>query len=107
MTKPASATPAINDGFTRFQVRVGVRLISCDVSDEALEAVSGPALPSTSLTRRRSFDRFRTLIDAAAKLKLKDLSAGFGGPLVLSSRDLRRVPSETGVPSYGSAPRGT
>ena len=107
MTKPASAALTLNEGFTRFQVRAGIRLISCDVADEALEAVSSLALPSTSCARRKSFDRFRTLIDAAAKLKLKDLPPSFGGPLLLSSRDLRRVPPETGVPSYGTAPRGT
>jgi len=107
MTKPAYATRIRDEGFTQFQVRAGIRLISCAVADEALEAVAGLALPSTSLTRRKSFDRFRTLIDAAAKLKLEDFSEGFGGPLVLSSGDLRRVPAKSGVPSYGSARRGT
>lgn len=107
MTKPISAALTLNEGFTRFQVRAGIRLISCDVADEALEAVSSLALPSTSSTRRKSFDRFRTLIDAAAKLKLKDLPPGFGGPLALSSEDLFRVPPPPRTSAYGSAGWGT
>ena len=107
MTGSINAASGTDEGLTRFQVRAGIRLISCDVTDEALEAVSNLAMPSTTASRRKSFDRFRTLIDAAAKLKLKELPPGFGGPLLLSSGDLRRVPPSTGVPSYGSAPRGT
>lgn len=94
-------------GFTQFEVRDGSRRVKCHVSGEALEAVSGLAVPSTVALRRNSFDRFRTLIDAAAKLKLKTLPPGFAGPLALSGRDLRCVPHEVGVPSFGSSSRGS
>lgn len=107
MTKALSsgADPGLDAGATRFQIRDGIRLINCNVSDEALEAVSGLTAPSTTALRRKSFDRFRTLINAAAKLKLKTLPPEFIGLLALTSRDLRRVPPETGVPLYGSAQR--
>ncbi|GBQ27984.1 hypothetical protein AA13594_0809 [Gluconacetobacter azotocaptans DSM 13594] len=72
------------------------------VSGEALEAAAGLTLPSTSLSRQRSFDRFRTLINAAAKLKLARAPVRQGGCLVLESDDLRRVPLEVGVPLFGS-----
>jgi hypothetical protein len=87
----------------RFEVRDRTRRIVCAVSDEALEAVSDLAAPSTDTMRRRSFDRFRTLIDAAAKLKLSALPDSFLGPVLLSSDDLRRVPAEQGVPLFGSS----
>ncbi len=88
-----------------FEVRDGMRRVSCLVSEEALEAVADLRLPSTSVLRRKSFDRFRTLIDAAAKLKLKGLPGGFAGPLVVSSDDLRLVPPEAGTPKFGSGTR--
>ena len=103
----ATASPAIDQGLTQFEVRDGIRRVRCNVSQEALEAVSGLAIPSTMALRRKSFDRFRTLIDAAAKLKLKTLPPGFSGTIAISSNDLRSVPHEAGVPAYGSAPRGT
>lgn len=107
MTGVSSTIPAIGAGLTRFEIRDGIRRVSCNVSDEALEAVSGLAVPSTTASRRKSFDRFRTLIDAAAKLKLKTLPPGFVGLVVLSSGDLRCVPPAAGVPPFGSSPRGT
>jgi hypothetical protein len=58
------------------------------------------------MLRRRSFDRFRTLINVAAKLKLRTLPPGAIGPIVLTHEDLRCVPPETGVPSFGSSARG-
>ncbi len=106
MTGTSSMDPAVDTGFTQFEVRDGIRRIRCSVSEEALEAVSGLAVPSTTALRRRSFDRFRTLIDAAAKLKLKTLPPGSTGPVALSSRDLRCVPPAAGVPLYGSSQRG-
>ncbi len=93
------------EGGTRFEVRDGMRRISCTVSDEALEAVSGLPTPSSAALRRKSFDRFRTLINAAATLKLVTLPPGFAGPLALDDADLRRVPAEKGVPVYGSSAR--
>ena len=89
----------------RFEVRDGIRRVDCTVSDEALEAVSALPLPSTSALRRKSFDRFRTLIDAAARLKLGTMAAGFAGPLAIGAEDLRRVPPEAGTPPFGSGPR--
>ena len=70
-----------------------------------MEAVSGLAAPSTTVMRRKSFDRFRTLIDAAAKLKLKNMPLGSIGTLTLTSDDLRSVPHEIGVPTFGSSPK--
>ena len=101
----ASNTASRGGDFSRFEVRDGIRRVICTVSEEALEAASGLTAPSTNASRRKSFDRYRSLIDAAAKLKLKTMDPGFVGPLVLSSADLRRVPPEVGVPSFGSAPR--
>ena len=106
MTQASSLVPALDPSLIRFEVRVGIRRIPCNVSDEALEAVSGLATPSTTVLRRKSFDRFRTLIDAAARLKLGTLPPNFSGPLFLSSGDLRRVPPGVGVPTFGSAGRG-
>ena len=88
-----------------FQVRNGIHLITCNVSDEALEAVACLDSASSMSLRRRSFDRFRMLIEAAAKLKLATLPAEYSGRLVLSSRDLRMVPPVAGVPAYGSLGR--
>ena len=93
MTLTSYATTTLDRGFIRFEVRDGIRRIGCTVSDEALEAASGLAAPSTTGSRRKSFDRFRMLINAAAKLKLGMLPPGFAGPVALSSEDLRRVPA--------------
>jgi Protein of unknown function (DUF1488) len=106
MTSPSSMDAARDAGFTRFEVRDGMRRVGCNVSDEALEAVSGLTGPSTPALRRRSFDRFRTLINAAAVLRLSTLPLGFVGPIVLTSADLRHVPPVTGEPLFGSSPRG-
>ena len=104
MQSSSNTVPRGTD-FSRFEVRDGIRRVICSVAEEALEAASGLTAPSTNASRRKSFDRYRALIDAAAKLKLKTLPPGFAGPLVLSSADLRCVPPEVGVPSFGSAPR--
>ncbi len=106
MTETPRMVPTLDTNLVRFEIRVGIRRISCNISDEALEAVSGLATPSTMTLRRKSFDRFRTLIDAAARLKLGTLPSGFIGPIILSSEDLRCVPPEVGVPAFGSAGRG-
>jgi hypothetical protein len=105
MSGMSNAVPPVEGNFIRFEIRDGIRRISCAVSDEALEAVSGLTAPSTSMLRRRSFDRFRTLINVAAKLKLGTLPSGSLGLIVLTREDLRRVPRETGVPSFGSSAR--
>lgn len=107
MTRVSDMVPASDHRFMQFEIRDGARRIVCSISDEALEAASGLAPPSTAVLRRKSFDRYRTLIDAAAKLKLKTLPAAFVGPVVLSSADLRRVRPNAGVPEFGSAARGS
>ena len=107
MSEIPNAAPTIESNFIRFEIRDGSRRIGCAVSDEALDAVSGLISPSTPLMRRRSFDRFRTLINAAALLKLQSLPSGPVGAIVLTQRDLRRVPAEAGAPSFGSCARGT
>ncbi|WP_428375648.1 DUF1488 family protein [Lichenicoccus sp.] len=102
----ARAVPApLDPELVWFQVRNGIHLITCNVSDEALEAVACLDAASSMSLRRRSFDRFRMLIEAAAKLKLATMPADFDGRLVLSSRDLRLVPPVAGVPVYGSLGR--
>jgi len=102
----SNAVSTLDPNVIRFEVRDGIRRISCTVLDDALEVVSGLTAPSTAMLRRRSFDRFRTLINAAAKLKLGTLPAGSIGPLILNREDLRHVPPETGMPSFGSSARG-
>ena len=101
----ASNTAPRGGDFSRFEVRDGIRRVVCIGAEEALEAAAGLTAPSTNASRRKSCDRYRSRIDAAAKLKLRTMEPGFAGPLVLSSADLRRVPPEVGVPSFGSAPR--
>lgn len=102
MSRKVDAT-AIGDRSIRFEIRDGTRRVSCTVADDALEAASGLASPSTLALRRRSFDRFRTLIDAAAQLKSRALPLGSDGPIVLTSNDLRSVPWKTGEPLFGSS----
>ncbi len=106
MTRAAGLGLTAEPSSIQFEVRDGIRRVTCTVSEEALDAVSGLAGPSSTALRRRSFDRFRGLIDAAAKLKLKTLAPGWVGPLMLSSGDLRSVPPVSGVPAFGSSPRG-
>ena len=106
MTRTANPPSADDRSPVRFEVRDGIRRISCVVSNDALEAVSGLTVPSTVSLRRRSFDRFRTLINKAATLKLMSLPSGFSGAVLLTSKDLRRVPPEAGAPSFGSSSKG-
>jgi len=94
-----------NDATVRFEVRVGMRRISCRITDDALDAVSGLTGPSTAAERRKSFDRFRTLIDTAAALKSETMPPGFSGPLSLTAIDLKKVPPVFGVPVFGSSAR--
>ena len=98
---------ALEGNVIRFEIRDGFRRASCAVSNEALEAVSGLIEPSTPLLRRRSFDRYRTLIHAAAMLRLKALPPGPTDTIILSCKDLRCVPPVTGTPSFGSSARGS
>lgn len=102
MSRTSNSASPLDGDFIRFEIRDGIRRISCAVSDEALEAASGLTVPSTVMLRRRSFDRFRTLINAAAKLKLRTRPPGSIDPIVLTSEDLRCMPPETGMPSFGS-----
>ncbi len=106
MSETANVAPTLKSNFIRFEIRDGSRRIGFAVSDDALDAVSGLIPQSTPMMRRKSFDQFRTLINAAAMLKLKALPSGPVGPIVLTQRDLRRVPPETGAPSFGSCARG-
>jgi len=105
MRRTSTATLAAEGTVIRFEIRDGIHRISCAVLYDALEAVSGLTVPSTVALRQRSFDRFRTLINVAAKLKLRTLSAGSVGPITLNCEDLRRVPPEVGMPSFGSSTR--
>lgn len=96
-----------DDTLIGFEVRDGARRIKCEVSNQALEAASGLADGSPTALRRRSFDRFRTLINAAAALRISALPLGSAGPILLTTRDLRRVPGEHGAPVFGVAARVT
>jgi hypothetical protein len=100
-----SAASPPGAGGIQFEIRNGVHKVNCSISDDALEAVSGLTAPSTLSSRRRSFDRFRTLINKAATMKLAGLPEGAGDPMMLTRDDLRRVPAVTGEPEYGSAVR--
>ncbi len=106
MSRTSDAVAARSENFIRFEVRDGIRRVTCAVLDDALEAAAGLATPSTVTLRRRSFDRFRTLIDAAAQMKLKTRPTGSAELLVLTRMDLRGVPPQNGVPSFGTAQRG-
>jgi hypothetical protein len=106
LSETSDAVSTLDGDFIHFEIRDGIRRIGCAISDEALEAASSLTMPSTVMLRRRSFDRFRTLINVAAKLKLRTLPPGAIGPIVLTHEDLRCVPPETGVPSFGSSARG-
>jgi len=97
---PAAGTAAL--GLTRFEIRDHTRRISCVVSDEALEAASNLPLPSTTVSRQRSFSRFRTLIDMAARLKLSRMPGGFTGSLTILPDDLRHIPDLEGAPQFGT-----
>jgi hypothetical protein len=92
-------------GSTNFQVRVGVCLVDCAVQDEALGAVSGLTVAFSEALRQKSFHTFRTLINAAAELKLSTLPPGSSGRIVLTTEDLRCVQPEPGVPPFGSSSR--
>ena len=103
-TAPDTAVKPEDDAIS-FEIRDGTRRVSCVVSNEALEAAAGLPELSAPMLRRRSFDRFRTLIHAAAAARLAALPPGFAGPIVLTSRDLRSVPPDRHTPAFGSSGR--
>ena len=105
MTTISSAGEKFADNAIRFEIRDGVRRVSFVVSNEALEAASGLPDQSSFMLRRRSFDRFRTLIHAAAARRLAAGPPGFVSPIVLTCGDLRSVPVERGAPAFGSSGR--
>ena len=96
-------TAALEGNLIRFEIRDGMRRISCAVSNDALEAASGLTDTCTPAARRKSFDRFRTVIHAAALLKLKAQRVGRSGLIIVTGRDLRRVPPQVGAPKFGSS----
>jgi len=106
MSSTSNTVSPLDGSLISFEIRDGSRRISCAVSNEALETASGLTAPSTDTLRRRSFDRFRTLINVAAELKLRTLPSGSIGTITLTSADLRCVPTETETPPFGSAARG-
>ena len=106
MSKPSRAEGSPSDEVS-FEVRLNNRRVRCVVSEEALGAVSGTALPLTSVTRRGAFDRFRVLIDAAAKLKMAMPETAGLPTITLTPGDLRRVVPTHDSPPFGSTPRST
>ena len=101
---PAAAAPP-SGAPIRFQVRHHTHKIACTVSAAALEDASGLPPDSSEQMHRRSFDRFRTLIEAAAQYRLADMPPTFSEPITLTADDLRRVPHVVGMPSYAQLPR--
>jgi hypothetical protein len=101
MIKTPEAATRPEDEAIRFEIQDRMRRVSYAVSNEALEAAAGLPELSSPMLRRRSFDRFRTLIHRAAGLRLAVLPPGFDGPIVLTSRDLRAVPPEKDMPVFG------
>src|SRR3954447_22892128 len=104
MATGSNTAVKLEDDAIRFEIRDGMRRVSCMVLNEALEAAAGLPQFSAPMLRRRSFDRFRTLIHAAASARVAALPA-FAGPIILTSGDLRSVPSERGAPVFGSSGR--
>src|SRR3954471_5373557 len=104
MATGSNTAVKVKDDAIRFEIRDGMRRVSCVVLNEALEAAAGLSQLSAPMLRRRSFDRFRTLIHAAASARVAALP-GFVGPIILTSGDLRSVPSERGAPVFGSPGR--
>lgn len=88
-----------------FEIRSGIHRVQCGVANEALDAASGCIEPSTPALRRRSFDRFRTLIHEAAMIQFGARPPGCVDPILVTSADLRRVPSRTGSPNMGTLGR--
>ncbi|GBQ21422.1 DUF1488 family protein [Tanticharoenia sakaeratensis] len=91
-----------NEGSIGFEVQDGIRRVRCFVSREALEGAAGLALPSTPSSRQLSFNRFRMLINSAAKAKLARNPLKTGDHLTLECEDLRVMPAEAGVPLFGT-----
>jgi len=91
-----------DSSFISFEIMDGIRRIACSVPNDVMDAVSGQGTPLTPGLRRRSFDRYRTLIHGAAMQRLKELPAGSLGPIVLARRDLRLVALETQAVRPGS-----
>ncbi len=105
MTSPMRETATAGQSAVSFEVVHGKRRVRCTVADEALEAVSGLAGPLTPSLQRGSFDRFRILIDAAARLKMESIEPGSVTAVTLTSRDLRRAGPQPGAPAFGTAAR--
>ncbi|NHN85089.1 DUF1488 family protein [Acetobacter musti] len=105
MTSTLPTSEQTETGPIPFEITAGTRRISCGVSAEALDAAAGLRSPSTEAARRQSFNRFRVLIHAAAKLKLDRCGKIPDGMIILGSDDLRHVPAEKGMPIFGGIPR--
>ena len=92
-------------GLIAFEIRDGVRRVRCEVSNQALEAASGLADGAPAMLRRRSFDRFRVLIHAAAAIRISALPPGSTDTILLTAHDLRCVSAERGTQQFGVAGR--
>ncbi len=85
-----------------FEVRDGMRRISCAISNDTLDAAVGLKDVGTPADRRRSFERFRSMIHVAALLRWKAQPLGSVAPVILTDRDLCDVPPKIGNPRFGS-----
>ena len=105
MRAMAIAASADEAGYTPFEVRSGNRRVRCLVADTTLDAASGLSELPTLTLRRRSFEKFRTLIQATAQRMLGELPVGFIGSLVISGEDMRQTTPEQGMAVFGDAGR--
>jgi hypothetical protein len=95
---------APDTGCIHFEIMDGMRRIRCSVPNELIDAVSGLPAPLTDGLRRRSFDRFRTVMHGAAMQRLKAQPAGSLEPIVLVRRDLNGLGVSTHVKPLNRAP---
>jgi hypothetical protein len=103
MSANVLAFQAVEESLIRFEICDGMRRVSCAVSNDALDTASGMTDPCTAASRRRSFERFRTLVHAAALLRLEAQLPGSVDPIIVTDADLRSVPPQVGTPRFGTS----
>jgi hypothetical protein len=97
MSRNHRAKSAPDSDYIHFEIMDGMHRIRCSVPNELIDAVSGLPAPLTDGLRRRSFDRFRTVMHGAAMQRLKAQPAGSLEPIVLMRRDLNGLGVSTHV----------
>ena len=64
----------LKDDAIRFEIRDGMRRVSCAVLNEALEAAAGLPQLSAPMLRRRSFDRMHIVTGRATHLGRREVT---------------------------------